>query len=94
MSKIWRSGDIVRVDKGFAEDEKMRWACREEGQKQDPAVLQCKEKWSGEHTEQDQGGGQKEKEQMILKLRKDKHVLSKVKTSTEIKKKNNNCVEQ
>lgn len=45
----------------FAEGEKMRWAFREGRQEQVPVVLLCKDKWSGEHIEQDQGGGQKEK---------------------------------
>lgn len=45
---------------GFAEGESMRWACREGGQEQDPAVLLCKEKRSGKHIDQGQGGGQEE----------------------------------
>lgn len=85
---IWQLGDIVRVDMGFSEGSKMRWACREGGQEQDPAVLLRKRKRSGDTSNRIKEEIRKRKEkQMILKLRKDKYVLSAVKTSTEIKKK-------
>lgn len=73
---------------GFAEGEKMRLTCGEGEHEPDRAVLLCKEKWYGEHIEQNEQVGQKEERRADnrIKAEEDKYILSNVKTSTETKK--------
>lgn len=59
------------------------------GRQQDPVVLLCKEKQSGEGTEHNRGEGQKEEGRTDDHIKaEERQTFSNVKTSTETEKKN------